>query len=178
MSGDDNARGATKSTEGGSMGIHSDTGDTRSFPTFYWILVSVVGGLLSLLALKVISISIPYVLRTGSLPSIEGSGLLEAALFFGVYRFFSIILTVIPSIILWRILILFLPVLNNSWKNMLISVSAVYAVIFTVLYIVFNRYENKAILAILLGGNIEMLCVLIAPRIIIKRLKPGIVLPA
>jgi hypothetical protein len=144
-----------------------------SFPTALWIFISTIGGMFFLITFTIIKTIFFDLLRTGK-PDLEG--ILAATMFYAVEMFFGIIFIVVPSIILWAILHKLFPKINSSWNNTFGSITAIYLLVLSVIYILLKHHARTDLLTILMFKiAFGMYCILVAPRIIFKKLKPRVI---
>src|SRR3972149_9733813 len=150
------------------MTITKDNGIRLHTTLILWVLASLVGWILFNCIIATIQTAI-YTFRFGL-----GAEEIYTPLVLLIYRVVRILYydskLIISTVLLWGLLFKITRNINDTWKHMVLSISATY-IIAIIAFILLSI--TKLSIAIITYVWIIIYIVLLAPRLLFKKLRPG-----
>jgi hypothetical protein len=150
------------------MTITKDNGIRLHSTLILWVLASLAGWILFNCLIATIQTA-SYAFRFG-LGSEEIYTPLEALMYRVVGILFYDSKLIILTVLLWGLLFKITRKFNNTWKHMVLSISATYIIVIFA-FILLSR--TKLSMAIFTSVGTSIYIALLAPRLLFKKLRPG-----
>ncbi|HEY4759398.1 MAG TPA: hypothetical protein VIH42_02340 [Thermoguttaceae bacterium] len=150
------------------MTITKDNGIRLHATLILWVLASLVGWVLFNCIIATIQTAI-YTFRFG-LGAEEIYTPLEALMYRVVGILFYDSKLIISTVLLWGLLFKITRKINDTWKHMVLSISATYII---VIFAFILLSKTKLSIAIFTSVGTSTYIVLLAPRLLFKKLRPG-----